>query len=206
MVETNAHQRIADLRREINYHNHRYYALDAPEITDAEYDRLMVELRRLEQEHPALVTPESPTQRVGASPAEGFTQVQHRQPMLSLANAFDEEELQAWYRRVKNLLDEADFDLTCELKIDGLAVSLSYQDGVLFQGATRGDGYAGVRCGALRARPPAGRGSAARRGGRVRVPDARDRRSDDARRIVRSCRLRGRRLSERAVDARRASG
>ena len=136
-------QRAAELREQINHHNYRYYVLDDTEISDGEYDRLMVELRRLEEDHPSLVTPESPTQRVGASPADGFDQVQHRLPMLSLGNAFNEDDLQNWYRRVKGLLDDADFDLVCELKIDGLAVSLTYQDGVLVQGATRGDGTAG---------------------------------------------------------------
>ena len=136
-------QRAAELREQINHHNYRYYVLDDTVISDGEYDRLMVELRRLEEDHPSLVTPESPTQRVGASPADGFDQVQHRLPMLSLGNAFNEDDLQAWYRRVKGLLDDANFDLVCELKIDGLAVSLTYQDGVLVQGATRGDGTAG---------------------------------------------------------------
>jgi len=136
-------QRAAGLREKINHHNYRYYVLDDTEISDGEYDRLMVELRRLEEDHPSLVTPESPTQRVGASPADGFDQVQHRLPMLSLGNAFNEDDLQAWYRRIKGLLDDADFDLVCELKIDGLAVSLAYQDGVLVQGATRGNGTAG---------------------------------------------------------------
>ncbi|MEK7815096.1 MAG: NAD-dependent DNA ligase LigA [Chloroflexota bacterium] len=143
MVETNVAQRVAELRRELNYHGYRYYVLDDPVISDAQYDALMRELRRLEEEHPELATADSPTQRVGAAPAEGFTQVQHRLPMLSLANAFNQEDLQAWYRRVKNLLDDADFPLACELKIDGLAVSLTYRNGVLVQGATRGDGYVG---------------------------------------------------------------
>ena len=143
MVDISVSQRVAELRKEINYHNHRYYVLDDPVTSDAQYDGLMQELRRLEEEHPELVVPDSPTQRVGASPSEGFSQVQHRQPMLSLANAFNSEELQAWYRRTKNLLDDADFDLVCELKIDGLAVNLTYENGVLAQGATRGDGLVG---------------------------------------------------------------
>jgi DNA ligase (NAD+) len=134
---------LAELRREINRNNYRYYVLDDPAISDAQYDRLMRELRGLEEAHPELVTPDSPSQRVGAAPAAGFTQVRHRRPMLSLANAFTLEELQAWHRRVSNLLDTAEFDLSCELKIDGLAVSLAYQDGVLVQGATRGDGETG---------------------------------------------------------------
>ena len=136
-------QRAAELHEKINHYNYRYYVLDAPEVSDAEYDRLMNELRHLEAEHPHLVTPASPTQRVGAAPAEGFAQVQHARPMLSLANAFNEEELQAWHRRVKGLLDGADFDMVCELKIDGLAVSLRYESGLFEQGATRGNGYTG---------------------------------------------------------------
>ena len=143
MVDAETELRAAELHRELNQHNHRYYVLDDPIVSDAEYDRLMQELRSLEQEHPELVTPQSPTQRVGAEPAPGFAQVQHRQPMLSLANAFTLEDLQAWYRRAKNLLDDAEFDLVCELKIDGLAVNLSYEDGVLVRGATRGDGQVG---------------------------------------------------------------
>ena len=140
---TSVERRAAELHEKINHHNYRYYVLDAPEVSDAEYDGLMNELRRLEAEHPHLVTPGSPTQRVGAAPAEGFSQVQHARPMLSLANAFNEEELRAWHRRVKGLLDGADFDLVCELKIDGLAVSLRYENGQFAQGATRGNGYTG---------------------------------------------------------------
>ncbi len=143
MVDNNVARRVAELREQINHHNYRYYVLDDTEVNDSEYDRLMVELRGLEEEHPNLVTAESPTQRVGANPADGFEQVQHRLPMLSLGNAFNEEDLQAWYRRIKGLLDDADFNLVCELKIDGLAVSLTYQDGVLVQGATRGNGTVG---------------------------------------------------------------
>ena len=135
--------RLGQLRKEIAYHNYRYYALDDPVVGDAEYDQLMRALRELEEKYPELITPDSPTQRVGAAPAEGFVQVRHVVPMLSLANAFSFEELQAWHRRVKNLLEDADFELVCELKIDGLAVSLTYEDGLLVQGATRGDGYAG---------------------------------------------------------------
>lgn len=136
-------ERVADLRQQLNFHNHRYYVLDDPEITDSEYDALFRELRQIEEDHPDLVTPDSPTHRIGGDPAEGFVQVEHRHTMLSLGNAFDDESLEAWYRRVKNLLDEADFSMTCELKIDGLAVSLVYEDGVLVQGATRGNGTVG---------------------------------------------------------------
>ena len=143
MSDTKTRKRVADLRKEINHHNHRYYVQDDPVISDAKYDGLMRELRRLEEEHPKLVSPDSPTQRVGAAPSAGFSQVQHRLPMFSLANAFDLEELQSWYHRTKNLLDGAKFDLVCELKIDGLAVNLTYENGVLVQGATRGDGQVG---------------------------------------------------------------
>jgi DNA ligase (NAD+) len=136
-------QRIAELREIINHHNHRYYVLDSPEISDAEYDELMKELRQLEAEHPELVTPDSPTQRIGAPPVEAFGVVEHPQPLLSLANAFSYEDLAAWHKRVSNLLGGRQFDLVCEPKIDGLAVALTYVDGLLATGATRGDGYRG---------------------------------------------------------------
>jgi DNA ligase (NAD+) len=138
-----ARQRIAELRETINYHNYRYYVLDSPEISDAEYDELMKELKQLEAEHPELVTPDSPTQRIGAPPVETFGVVEHPQPLLSLANAFSYEELAAWHKRVSNLLGGRPFDLVCEPKIDGLAVALTYVDGLLVTGATRGDGYRG---------------------------------------------------------------
>ena len=143
MADTRPPQRIAELRKELNSHNHRYYVLDDPIVSDGQYDGLMVELRRLEEEYPELLTPESPSQRVGAAPAEGFTRVAHQLPMLSLGNAFDDHGVAAWHRRVQNLLDGTDFDLACELKIDGLAVSLLYENGVLTRGATRGDGSVG---------------------------------------------------------------
>ena len=136
-------QRIEELREVINHHNYRYYVLDSPEISDAEYDELMRELRQLEAEHPELVTPDSPTQRIGAPPVEAFGVVEHPQPLLSLANAFSYEELAAWHKRVSNLLGGRQFDLVCEPKIDGLAVALTYVDGLLVTGATRGDGYRG---------------------------------------------------------------
>jgi DNA ligase (NAD+) len=136
-------QRIEELREIINHHNYRYYVLDSPEISDAEYDELMKELRQLEAEHPELVTPDSPTQRIGAPPVEAFGVVEHPQPLLSLANAFSYEDLAAWHKRVSNLLGGRQFDLVCEPKIDGLAVALTYVDGMLATGATRGDGYRG---------------------------------------------------------------
>ena len=126
-MDAKIQQRVDQLREEINRHNYRYHALDAPEISDVQFDALMRQLRELEDQHPDLVTPESPTQRVGAPPAQGFAQVEHRLPMLSLANAFNPEELAAWYRRVSNLLGVDALDLVCELKIDGLAVSLMYR-------------------------------------------------------------------------------
>jgi len=144
MVDINkVRQRIEELRKTINHHNHRYYVLDSPEISDAEYDELMKELKQLETGHPGLVTPDSPTQRIGAPPVEAFGVVEHRDPLLSLANAFSYEELAAWHKRVGNLLSGRQFDLVCEPKMDGLAVALTYVDGLLVTGATRGDGYRG---------------------------------------------------------------
>ena len=136
-------QRHAELARTLHDHNHRYYVLDDPVITDSEYDALMRELRALEEQHPNLVTPDSPTQRVGAEPLDSFVSVQHPRPMLSLANAFSNEDMQAWRTRVSGLLDQARFDMVCELKFDGLAVALTYENGSLIRGATRGDGLRG---------------------------------------------------------------
>ena len=137
-------QRIARLRSEINHHNHRYHVLDDPEITDAEYDRLLRELRALEGEHPELVVPDSPTQRVGGAPIAEFVAVRHRKPMLSLANAFSREDVVAFDRRIRERLEtEDDIEYCCEPKLDGLAVSLSYRDGALAIAATRGDGTVG---------------------------------------------------------------
>jgi len=136
-------QRHAELVRTLHDHNHRYYVLDDPVITDSEYDALMRELRSLEEQHPNLVTPDSPTQRVGAEPLDSFVSVQHPRPMLSLANAFSNEDMQAWRTRVSGLLDQARFDMVCELKFDGLAVALTYENGSLIRGATRGDGLRG---------------------------------------------------------------
>lgn len=138
--------RIEELRRQINYHNYRYYVLDQPVISDAEYDRLMQELISLEEAFPDLVTPDSPTQRIGAPPATEFESYTHRQPMLSLSNAFGEEELLAFDQRIKRMLGMNpgdDIEYVAELKIDGLAVSLTYENGYFVRGATRGDGYTG---------------------------------------------------------------
>ena len=143
MPGTTTLDQIKELRDRIDYHNHRYYVLDDPEISDAQYDELMRELRLIELEHPELVTPDSPTQRVGAEPLEGFTQAEHPVPLLSLGNAFDDEEFMAWHARVADLLEEPQFDMVCELKFDGLAVALTYEDGLLTRGATRGNGVVG---------------------------------------------------------------
>jgi DNA ligase (NAD+) len=136
-------ERIEKLRAEINHHNYQYYVLDSPEISDAEYDGLMRALEGLEEKYPQFLTPDSPTQRVGAAPVEAFGVVEHPLPLLSLANAFSRDELVAWYQRVSKLLDGEKFDLVCEHKIDGLAVALTYTDGRLTTGATRGDGIRG---------------------------------------------------------------
>ena len=143
MAEMTPADRAAELRRKLNYHNHRYYTLNDTEISDGQYDALMRKLRGIEAEHPELLTADSPTQRVGGEPSPAFTEVQHARPMLSLGNAFDFDELTAWHKRVSGLLDDAAFDMVCELKIDGLAVSLTYENGVLAQGATRGNGTTG---------------------------------------------------------------
>ncbi len=134
--------RVEELRQLINYHAYRYYVLDEPEISDAEYDELVRELRELEERYPELVTPDSPTQRVGAAPAELFAPVEHRAPMLSLDNAFSPEELKAWATRVERAVGRS-VAYACELKIDGVAVALTYEAGVLVRGATRGDGRVG---------------------------------------------------------------
>ncbi len=131
------------LRRAIERHNRLYYLEAAPEISDAEYDRLFQELVKLEREHPQLVTADSPTQRVGAAPAEGFAEVEHRVPMLSLANGFTEEDVAAFDRRCREGLGAAEVEYACELKFDGLAVSLAYEDGYFTRGSTRGDGTRG---------------------------------------------------------------
>ena len=138
-----ARQSIDKLRTEINRHNYRYYVLDSPEVSDAEYDALMQELRKLEETYPQLRTADSPTQRVGAAPVAAFGVVEHREPLLSLANAFTYEELAAWYTRTVKLAGGEKFNIACEHKIDGLAVALTYIDGAFTTGATRGDGLHG---------------------------------------------------------------
>jgi DNA ligase (NAD+) len=134
--------RVEELREQANYHSYRYHVLDDPEISDAEYDELLNELRGLEERFPELVTPDSPTQRVGGPPADLFAPVEHRSPMLSLDNAFAREELEAWAGRVERGVGSG-ARYSCELKIDGVAVALTYERGVLTKGATRGDGRIG---------------------------------------------------------------
>ena len=140
---TQVTERIEQLRAQLNHHNYRYYVLDNPEISDTEYDTLMRELKQLEAEYPSLLTPDSPTQRVGAAPVEAFGVVEHPLPLLSLGNVFDKEELEGWYTRIVKLLGEQPSSFVCEHKIDGLAVALTYVDGQLIIGATRGDGLRG---------------------------------------------------------------
>jgi DNA ligase (NAD+) len=144
---TDAAARAAELRAQLNRHAYLYYVLDAPEVDDAEYDELMRELQGLEAAHPELRTPDSPTQRVGGEPLERFAQVRHLEPLLSLANARNEDELRAWDARNRRLLEAAGLDddvhYVIEPKIDGLAISLTYRDGLFAVGATRGNGVVG---------------------------------------------------------------
>ncbi|MBV9119879.1 MAG: NAD-dependent DNA ligase LigA [Chloroflexi bacterium] len=135
--------RIEELRRTLEYHNYRYHVLDDPEIADAEYDQLMRELRRLEEDHPEFQSPDSPTQKVGGSPLETFEVVSHPRPMLSLGNVFSEEELLAWHKRATNLLGRGEFAMVAEPKMDGFACALTYEDGRLVRAATRGNGMQG---------------------------------------------------------------
>ena len=141
-VKREPRQRAEALAQELREHDYRYYVLDDPTITDAEYDRLRRELESLEQQYPELITPDSPTQRVGAKPDTAFEPVEHQEPMLSLANCFSEQELDEFLQRVERELGEIP-EFTAEPKFDGLAVSLVYRDGVLTSGATRGDGRVG---------------------------------------------------------------
>ncbi len=138
-----AEKRLHTLREQLRHHNHRYYVLDDPEVPDAEYDRLMRELQSLETEHPEFVTPDSPSQRVGAAPLAEFGEVRHAVPMLSLENAFSEDDLQGFDRRIRERLEAEEVEYTAEPKLDGLAISLRYEQGMLVRGATRGDGSTG---------------------------------------------------------------
>ena len=138
-----AKRRIEKLRVEIAEHDRRYYLEAAPSISDEEYDKLYRELRDLEEEFPELVTPESPTQRVGGAPLESFRQVKHRTPMLSLDNTYSEEEVADFFRRLERLLPGKTIDAVIEPKVEGVAISLLYQGGILEYAATRGNGVAG---------------------------------------------------------------
>ncbi|MGB6131874.1 MAG: NAD-dependent DNA ligase LigA [Acidobacteriaceae bacterium] len=144
MTASDLNHRIAALRDKIRHHEHLYYVLDAPTISDAEYDDLVRELQRLEKDHPDLITPDSPTQRVGGKPKEGFPKVPHSRPMLSLDNVTSEEELRDWDRRVHQLAGEgAEISYVCEYKMDGVSMALQYRDAHLARGLTRGDGTTG---------------------------------------------------------------
>jgi DNA ligase (NAD+) len=136
-------KKIESLRDKIRHHESLYYVLDSPEISDAEFDKLMQQLKQIESEHPDLVTPDSPTQRVGGKPREGFVKVPHSSPMLSLDNTYNEEELRDWERRVHELSGRSDVDYVCELKLDGMSLALVYENGKLARGVTRGDGSVG---------------------------------------------------------------
>ncbi len=138
-----AGKKIDVLREKIRHHEYLYYVLDQPEIGDADFDKLMQQLKDLEAEHPALITPDSPTQRVGGKPREGFVKIPHSSPMLSLDNTYNEEDLRAWERRVHELSGQRNIDYVCELKLDGMSLALIYEDGKLVRGITRGDGSIG---------------------------------------------------------------
>ena len=136
-------KKIEALREKIRHHEYLYYVLDNPELSDADFDKLMNELKRMEADHPELITPDSPTQRVGGKPREGFVKARHSSPMLSLDNAYSEEELRDWERRVHELSGRTDLEYMCELKLDGMSLALVYNDGHLERGITRGDGNIG---------------------------------------------------------------
>jgi DNA ligase (NAD+) len=138
-----ARKRVEQLREQIQHHEHRYYVLDDPEISDAKYDLLVNELKQLEEKHPELITPDSPTQRVGGRPREGFVKVEHSSPMLSLDNAYNEEELRDWERRVHELSGRKEIEYVCELKLDGLSMALRYTGARFERAVTRGDGSIG---------------------------------------------------------------
>src|SRR5271154_7111147 len=146
--EIEAGKRIDELRDELRHHEYQYHVLDSPEISDAEYDALMRELRMLEGRHPELITPDSPSQRVGGKPKEGFAKVEHSRPMLSLDNVNSEAELSEWEQRVRSLVGDAAVSYVCELKMDGVSLALHFSAGeegsaVLKRAVTRGDGVIG---------------------------------------------------------------
>ena len=136
-------EQIENLRQQIREHEHRYYVLDQPTISDYEFDQLVRQLQQLEAQHPELITPDSPSQRVGGEPAKEFPTHTFSRPMMSLDNAYSEEELTEWARRAQQLAKSEDIDYVAELKIDGLSVALIYEDGLLSKAVTRGDGRTG---------------------------------------------------------------
>ena len=136
-------QQITDLRNELHKHNYKYYVLNAPDISDEQFDRLMHTLEALEAKHPECFDPNSPTQRVGSDVNSEFSQVEHRYPMLSLANTYNEQEVADFYNSIKKLLNGEAFEICCELKYDGLSISLLYENGKLIRAITRGDGVRG---------------------------------------------------------------
>src|SRR5580658_732478 len=142
-MSSSTEKKIEALREKIRHHEYLYYVLDDPEISDADFDVLMNELKRLEAAHPRTITLDSPTQRVGGKPREGFVKAKHSSPMLSLDNAYSEEELRDWERRVHELSGRTDLEYMCELKLDGMSLALVYSDGRLERGITRGDGNIG---------------------------------------------------------------
>src|SRR5579864_1493329 len=143
MTVKDIEKKIEALRDKIRHHEYRYYAVDDPEISDAEFDQLMIQLKKLETEHPALITADSPTQRVGGKPREGVVKAAHSSPMLSLDNTYNVDELRAWEARVHELSGREDIDYVCELKLDGMSLALLYENGQLVRGITRGDGSVG---------------------------------------------------------------
>src|SRR6202521_5234800 len=143
MAAKDIEKKIEALRDKIRHHEHLYFVLDDPEISDAEFDHLMNQLKKLEAEHPTLITPDSPTQRVGGKPREGVVKAAHSSPMLSLDNTYSVDELRNWERRVHELTGRKDIDYVCELKLDGMSLALLYENGWLVRGITRGDGTIG---------------------------------------------------------------
>ena len=136
-------ERILQLRKELHEHNYKYYVLNSPDISDFDFDALMRELQDLEARHPEMADPNSPSQRVGSDLNSEFKQVVHKYPMLSLANTYNQQDVRDWYESVKRGLGGEDFEVCCEMKYDGLSISLTYVDGQLVRGVTRGDGVRG---------------------------------------------------------------
>src|SRR4051794_12829280 len=143
MADNEVQRKVESIRHNLELWNYQYHVLDQPTVSDSEYDEALRELRRLEEEYPEVVTPDSPTQRVGGAPQSAFGKIEHPIPMLSLSNVFGEEELRTWHQRVVRLAGGTNFTYVTEPKIDGLAVALTYVDGAFHHGATRGDGFVG---------------------------------------------------------------